>query len=93
MDVTTLVYVTIAVALIFDVINGFHDAANSIVAFLRKGPGPSDQILCVCSEHFQIGDEFFGCLDCHDFLRSAPAPAGFIRMREQALGRVDLSQR
>ena len=30
MDVTTTVYVTIAVALLFDVINGFHDAANSI---------------------------------------------------------------
>ncbi|HSD87636.1 MAG TPA: inorganic phosphate transporter [Kofleriaceae bacterium] len=30
MDVTTTVYVTVAVALIFDVINGFHDAANSI---------------------------------------------------------------
>ena len=30
MSVTTLVYVTIAVALLFDVINGFHDAANSI---------------------------------------------------------------
>src|SRR5512141_3403384 len=30
MSITTLVYVTIAVALIFDVINGFHDAANSI---------------------------------------------------------------
>src|SRR5512140_784918 len=30
MDVTTLVYVTIVVALLFDVINGFHDAANSI---------------------------------------------------------------
>jgi PiT family inorganic phosphate transporter len=30
MDVHTLVYVTIGVALLFDVINGFHDAANSI---------------------------------------------------------------
>src|SRR3954454_14470120 len=30
MSVTGLVYVTVAVALIFDVINGFHDAANSI---------------------------------------------------------------
>ncbi|NVB77517.1 MAG: inorganic phosphate transporter [Kofleriaceae bacterium] len=30
MDVHALVYVTIAVALLFDVINGFHDAANSI---------------------------------------------------------------
>src|SRR3954469_23943340 len=30
MDVTTAVYVTVAVALIFDIINGFHDAANSI---------------------------------------------------------------
>ncbi len=30
MDVTTLVYVTVAVAIVFDVINGFHDAANSI---------------------------------------------------------------
>jgi PiT family inorganic phosphate transporter len=30
MEVQTIVIVTIAVALIFDVINGFHDAANSI---------------------------------------------------------------
>src|SRR3954447_21412602 len=30
MDVSTLVYVTVAVAIVFDVINGFHDAANSI---------------------------------------------------------------
>ena len=30
MSISALVYVTIAVALIFDVINGFHDAANSI---------------------------------------------------------------
>src|SRR5581483_3339375 len=30
MDVSALVIVTIAAALIFDVINGFHDAANSI---------------------------------------------------------------
>mgnify|MGYP006329439913 CR=1 FL=1 len=29
-DVATIVFVTIGVALIFDVINGFHDAANSI---------------------------------------------------------------
>jgi inorganic phosphate transporter, PiT family len=34
MDVTTLVYVTIAVALLFDVINGFHDAANSIATIV-----------------------------------------------------------
>jgi inorganic phosphate transporter, PiT family len=34
MDVHTLVYVTIAVALIFDVINGFHDAANSIATIV-----------------------------------------------------------
>jgi inorganic phosphate transporter, PiT family len=30
MSLATLVYVTVAVALVFDVINGFHDAANSI---------------------------------------------------------------
>jgi PiT family inorganic phosphate transporter len=30
MSITALVYVTVAVALVFDVINGFHDAANSI---------------------------------------------------------------
>jgi PiT family inorganic phosphate transporter len=30
MDITTIVIVTIAVALLFDIINGFHDAANSI---------------------------------------------------------------
>jgi inorganic phosphate transporter, PiT family len=30
MAVTTLVWITVAVAILFDVINGFHDAANSI---------------------------------------------------------------
>src|SRR5579871_2367439 len=30
MDVSAIVVATIVVALIFDVINGFHDAANSI---------------------------------------------------------------
>jgi len=30
MAITTLVWITVAVALLFDVINGFHDAANSI---------------------------------------------------------------
>src|SRR5258706_14400442 len=34
MDVGTIVFVTIAVALIFDVINGFHDAANSIATIV-----------------------------------------------------------
>jgi inorganic phosphate transporter, PiT family len=34
MDVTTIVYVTVAVALVFDVINGFHDAANSIATIV-----------------------------------------------------------
>jgi 1,4-alpha-glucan branching enzyme len=27
----------------------FHDAANSIIAFLRKGRDPQDQILCLCN--------------------------------------------
>src|ERR1041384_4026980 len=30
MDLTSIVVLTICVALLFDVINGFHDAANSI---------------------------------------------------------------
>ena len=30
MDVQVIVVATIVVALVFDVINGFHDAANSI---------------------------------------------------------------
>jgi inorganic phosphate transporter, PiT family len=34
MDVTTIVYVTVAVALLFDIINGFHDAANSIATIV-----------------------------------------------------------
>src|SRR4029077_4186098 len=34
MDVGTIVVVTVAVALIFDVINGFHDAANSIATIV-----------------------------------------------------------
>jgi inorganic phosphate transporter, PiT family len=34
MDTTTIVFVTIAVALLFDIINGFHDAANSIATIV-----------------------------------------------------------
>ncbi len=34
MDVGTIVVVTIVVALIFDIINGFHDAANSIATIV-----------------------------------------------------------
>ena len=34
MDTQTIVIVTIAVALLFDVINGFHDAANSIATIV-----------------------------------------------------------
>jgi PiT family inorganic phosphate transporter len=34
MDITTIVYVTVGVALIFDIINGFHDAANSIATIV-----------------------------------------------------------
>jgi PiT family inorganic phosphate transporter len=34
MDASTIVFVTIAVALLFDVINGFHDAANSIATIV-----------------------------------------------------------
>jgi len=34
MDVATIVIVTIAVALVFDIINGFHDAANSIATIV-----------------------------------------------------------
>src|SRR6185503_8114247 len=34
MDATTFVTITIAVALLFDVINGFHDAANSIATIV-----------------------------------------------------------
>jgi PiT family inorganic phosphate transporter len=34
MDVGTIVFVTIAVALVFDIINGFHDAANSIATIV-----------------------------------------------------------
>lgn len=34
MDVGTVVIITIAIALLFDVINGFHDAANSIATIV-----------------------------------------------------------
>jgi PiT family inorganic phosphate transporter len=34
MDPTTIVIVTVAVALVFDIINGFHDAANSIATIV-----------------------------------------------------------
>src|SRR5688500_8884120 len=34
MDVATVVIITIAFALIFDIINGFHDAANSIATIV-----------------------------------------------------------
>ena len=34
MDETSVVWITVAVALVFDVINGFHDAANSIATIV-----------------------------------------------------------
>src|SRR5687768_12854429 len=34
MDATTIVFVTIAAALVYDIINGFHDAANSIATIV-----------------------------------------------------------
>src|SRR6266566_2272038 len=34
MNVGTIVLVTIAMALVFDIINGFHDAANSIATIV-----------------------------------------------------------
>jgi inorganic phosphate transporter, PiT family len=34
MDAATIVWVTVAIALIFDIINGFHDAANSIATIV-----------------------------------------------------------
>ena len=34
MDAATIVWITIAVALMFDIINGFHDAANSIATIV-----------------------------------------------------------
>src|SRR5436190_9674602 len=34
MDVTTIVWITVGVAILFDVINGFHDAANSIATIV-----------------------------------------------------------
>ncbi|HEY5925543.1 MAG TPA: inorganic phosphate transporter [Kofleriaceae bacterium] len=34
MDAATIVWITVAVALIFDIINGFHDAANSIATIV-----------------------------------------------------------
>jgi inorganic phosphate transporter, PiT family len=34
MDPTTVVWITVAVAILFDVINGFHDAANSIATIV-----------------------------------------------------------
>jgi PiT family inorganic phosphate transporter len=34
MDATTIVWITVAVALLFDIINGFHDAANSIATIV-----------------------------------------------------------
>src|SRR5512134_453298 len=34
MDAATIVWITVGVALLFDVINGFHDAANSIATIV-----------------------------------------------------------
>ena len=34
MDAATIVWITVAVALVFDIINGFHDAANSIATIV-----------------------------------------------------------
>ena len=45
MNPVTLVILIIAVALIFDFINGFHDAANSIATVVGPGFGPNDRRL------------------------------------------------
>src|SRR6187549_68283 len=34
MDATTIVWVTVSIAILFDIINGFHDAANSIATIV-----------------------------------------------------------
>src|SRR3982751_218175 len=53
MDVTTLVWITVAVALIFDVINGFHDAANAIATIVStRVLSPRAAVLWAAASHF-----------------------------------------
>ena len=53
MDVTAIVYVTIAAALLFDVINGFHDAANSIATIVStRVLSPRQAVLWAASFNF-----------------------------------------
>ena len=53
MDVSAIVYVTIAAALIFDVINGFHDAANSIATIVStRVLSPRQAVLWAASFNF-----------------------------------------
>ena len=53
MDAAAIVYVTIAAALIFDVINGFHDAANSIATIVStRVLSPRQAVLWAASFNF-----------------------------------------
>jgi PiT family inorganic phosphate transporter len=53
MDVAGIVFVTIAFALIFDVINGFHDAANSIATIVStRVLSPRAAVLWAAASNF-----------------------------------------
>ncbi len=53
MDISVLVIITIAVALVFDVINGFHDAANSIATIVStRVLSPRKAVLWAASANF-----------------------------------------
>ena len=53
MDVGAIVFITITVALIFDVINGFHDAANSIATIVStRVLSPRAAVLWAAASNF-----------------------------------------
>ena len=53
MDIPVLVVITIAVALVFDVINGFHDAANSIATIVStRVLSPRKAVLWAAAANF-----------------------------------------
>jgi len=75
MDATSLVVGTIAIALVFDVINGFHDAANSIASIVSTrvlSPGvavlwaAAFNFLALFIFHFGVAKTIAGIVDIQD---------------------------
>ena len=76
-SVITLAIVTIFLALIFDFINGFHDAANAIATIIVTGVlTPIQAVLMAAIANF-VGAFFFSLAVANTIGRTAEADGGY----------------